>query len=161
MGMAGGDSAVGGALDFQEWCHLFSLQPLHLTRSFFGFHQHPQMLKLHMSLLMDITIFNGKCVTLPVWQRNHFNYWGGVSRKLWGVYLSLYHKCFLSHSSGFTLVRGKWSLPAGNKLMECLWNENSSCCTSPIPVLFLLWVIYYCCHALLKRVFHRGKCLMK
>lgn len=40
--MAGGDSALGGALDFQEWCHLFSLQPLHLTKNFFGFHQHPQ-----------------------------------------------------------------------------------------------------------------------
>lgn len=70
MAMAGGDSAVGGALDCQEWCHLFSLQPLHLTKNSFGFHQHPQMLKLHILLLMDIVIFNVNSVTLPIWQRN-------------------------------------------------------------------------------------------
>lgn len=41
MAMAGGDSALGGALDFQEWCHLFTLQPLHLTKNFFWFPSTP------------------------------------------------------------------------------------------------------------------------
>lgn len=74
MAMPGGDSAVGGALDCQEWCDLFSLQPLHLPKNSFGFHQHPQMLKLCMFVLMDMVIFNVNSVSLPVWQRSHFNY---------------------------------------------------------------------------------------
>ena len=82
MVIAMGESAVGGALDLEKWCHLLGLQPLCFSKVFFGFHKHPVMLKLHFLLLMDIVKFNLNSVTLPIWQRNHFNCREGVSRKL-------------------------------------------------------------------------------
>jgi len=82
MVIAMGESAVGGALELEKWCHLLGLQPLCFSEIFFGFHKHPVMLKLHFLLLMDIVKFNPNSVTLPIWQRNHFNYRGSVSRIL-------------------------------------------------------------------------------
>lgn len=80
--MAMGESAVVGALDFKQWYHLLGLQPLCYSKNFFGFHKHTTMLKLHFRLLVDIMKFNLKSVTLPIWQRNHFNHRGSIRRKL-------------------------------------------------------------------------------
>lgn len=49
MVIAMGESAVGGALALEKWCHLLGLQPLCFSNIFFfffvGFHKHPAMLK--------------------------------------------------------------------------------------------------------------------
>lgn len=120
---------------------------------FVCFHKHPVMLKLHFLLLMDVVKFNLNSVTLPIWQRNHFNYRRSVNRKLSSIYLSLNRKSVswtAAAGSGFALVRGKLSSPVGNKLIECIWNgrippvtwflfQLSSCCGSFIIVAMLYW----------------------
>lgn len=118
------------------WCLGFRkvVSPVRLAATMFqwdfsGFHKHPTLSKLHFLLLMDIVKFNPNSVTLPIWQRNCFNYRGSVSRKLWSIYLSLYYKSVswttaVGTGPGFALVRGKWSSPVQNKLIECLWNRR-------------------------------------
>lgn len=123
------ESSVGGALGLGKWCHLLGLQPLHFSTISSGFHKHPTMSKLHFVLLMDIVKLNLNSVPLPIWQRNHFNCRGSVSRKLWSISLSLYCKSVswttaVGTGLGFALVRGKWSSPLENKLIECLWNKR-------------------------------------
>lgn len=159
MVIAMGESAVGGALDLEKWCHLLGSQPLCFSEIFSRFSKHPTLSKLHFLLLMDIVKFNPNSVTLPIWQRNRFNYRGSVSRKLWSIYLSLYYKSVswttaVGTVPGFALVRGKWSSPVRNKLIECLWNRRippaiwfpfqfSSCGGSFIIAAMLYWKGYF------------------
>lgn len=123
-----------------------------------GFHKHLAMLKLHFLSLMDIVKLRLNSVTLPIWQRNHFNC-RSVSRKWWSIYLSLHYKSVSWTTAagtgwGFALVRRKWS-SLGNKLIDCRWNQRIP------PVVGFSFQFSSRCHALLKRIFYTRKRLNK